>query len=367
MKHKTIFNKDYIIDNDKRYYMEMIIIPIVLGMFATLMTIMNIYKDYKTLYIATVLFAIVMFIIALANYFSEKVTMLTELAFFVSCVTIYAFFIITGLPDGVSVIWMCLFASFCYLLFGLKKGLIYSGIMFCMLVFFFWIPLGNNLIVGIDLYSVTMLDRFPFIYIASSMLGLFFEVVRKETNDKLVSLKRKFEKMSYTDQLTNCPNRYALKNWMSAYTKDSAINVGFLIIDIDDFKSVNDKYGHIFGDKVLIQISNMLRKFDSNMKVCRWGGEEFCCIFSGICIEDVKRKAEEIRLAIYDTQFTEGKTVAHITVSIGVSYCDSWKNNYEDIMVYNADLALYKSKENHKNQVVIYTPQLRKEKEIENY
>jgi diguanylate cyclase (GGDEF)-like protein len=113
------------------------------------------------------------------------------------------------------------------------------------------------------------------------------------------------------------------------------------LIDIDNFKQVNDRWGHDTGDEVLVQTArifhSMIRKQDL---VGRWGGEEFLVIVPGPC--DFKILAERLRNTIASLKFSHGATSFGITVSIGVA-CAQPSEQIDQILK-NADQALYQSK-----------------------
>jgi diguanylate cyclase (GGDEF)-like protein len=161
---------------------------------------------------------------------------------------------------------------------------------------------------------------------------------RKETLEveiKIDPLTKTYRKPYFDIQLEK-----ALK-----HDKDIAV----VVLDIDNFKHVNDKYGHFVGDIVLKEftalIKENLRKDDL---IARWGGEEFLILFKNIEKESIIIKVEELRRLIDEYTFTE---VKHITSSFGLAYA-----NIEDTsksILKRADEALYKAKNNGKNCIYI--------------
>ncbi len=173
------------------------------------------------------------------------------------------------------------------------------------------------------------------------------------------------KKQSIKDPLTGLYNRRFLEETLpkiisSANRRHS--KVGFLMIDIDHFKKINDTYGHDIGDKVIQTISSVILNSirESDIAV-RFGGEEFLVILNNIhSINDVLRVAEKIRKTIEKTKCPTVKKTIKKTVSIGASlYSDNCQNVSECIK--NADLALYKAKNNGRNQVVIFDEKLKEE------
>lgn len=126
------------------------------------------------------------------------------------------------------------------------------------------------------------------------------------------------------------------------------------MVDLDDFKKVNDKFGHIAGDKVLQAVSgvfkNSLRKTDI---IARWGGEEFAVILSGTGPEDAQAVAERLRKRIERTVLSEPDL--SLTVSIGIA--SFTENMALQELVLAADRAMYRAKRS-KNKVVKYADEL---------
>jgi len=122
----------------------------------------------------------------------------------------------------------------------------------------------------------------------------------------------------------------------------------FLVLDIDHFKQVNDTYGHNSGDSVLKKLADLIksrqRKED---KVFRIGGEEFCIILKHLTKESAESTAEEIRLLVEKKVFIQSESV---TVSIGATMVQA--KDTPDSVMKRADKALYRAKNNGRNQVV---------------
>lgn len=120
-----------------------------------------------------------------------------------------------------------------------------------------------------------------------------------------------------------------------------------VVIDIDDFKLINDTYGHQVGDTVLKEFSDLIQ---SNIRgddlFARWGGEEFLLLLQGTDIEGAIKKVEQLRSLVSEHTFFE---IGHMTVSFGVAK----KEESDDIhsLLYRADKALYEAKDNGKNRV----------------
>lgn len=156
--------------------------------------------------------------------------------------------------------------------------------------------------------------------------------------------------LSVTDKLTNINNRMKLDQRLDAalsLAQRYQHHFSIIIIDIDHFKNINDKYGHLVGDyalKTLAQLlSNNIRDVDT---LGRWGGEEFLIICPGQTLEGGRLMAEKLRTIIDQYPF---KYFSHLSCSFGVAAYA--KDQNVDILLTRADNALYRAKDLGRNQV----------------
>ena len=154
------------------------------------------------------------------------------------------------------------------------------------------------------------------------------------------------------DKLTGLPNRYFMMDHLSAIQNSGELHDHWVsIIDIDDFKMINDTYGHNCGDSILIQISDLLMKNSEGYTVCRWGGEEFLLVgrLKGSTAECVE-KIEILRKQIMESLFVYEERKLQLTVTAG--YEEYREGTAIEEWINGADKKLYKGKRNGKNQVV---------------
>lgn len=156
------------------------------------------------------------------------------------------------------------------------------------------------------------------------------------------------------DVLTGLRNRHHLEHYIQKsmnYAVEGKGKISLLLFDLDNFKYINDTYGHAFGDKVLVSVADAIRAgISSEDYAFRWGGEEFLIITQS----DQNRAyivAERIRKVISDTHLKHDSDYVHFTVTIGVSSYEKGTTYKEMFRI--ADENLYKGKRNGKNQVVI--------------
>jgi len=157
--------------------------------------------------------------------------------------------------------------------------------------------------------------------------------------------------LSTKDALTGAYNRRYLEDVITQrinFLKRHDEPFSILILDIDDFKQINDTRGHQAGDKLLIQLVSLIHYHIRNIDcICRYGGEEFVIVLAGCAVEAAMVKAETIREDVAETE---------MTISIGVAvFDDASQNLLIDEHINLADLAMYQAKKSGKNKVVLYS------------
>lgn len=173
-----------------------------------------------------------------------------------------------------------------------------------------------------------------------------YSAIRQDITDKKYA-----QKLSITDKLTQTYNRLHLENILAKETQ-RANRYGeiysVIIMDIDNFKSVNDNYGHDAGDKILISVVEILKSRIRQTDVLgRWGGEEFLIICPKSDMDQAYIVAQKLRVAIQEHEFP---IIGRLTCSFGVSQYRS-KDKNSDAVIKKADEALYVSKESGRNMV----------------
>jgi diguanylate cyclase (GGDEF)-like protein/PAS domain S-box-containing protein len=170
-------------------------------------------------------------------------------------------------------------------------------------------------------------------------------------NIRMQAKVRGLEKLILLDELTGVGNRrfadIKLQEKISELKKYGWL-FGIIFSDIDNFKSINDTYGHDIGDRALKAVS---RTISANIRatdnVFRWGGEEFLTIVANTNPAQLSEMAERLRVLVGSTFLTVGKGLLSVTISSGVTIA-RYQDNYEDI-IKRADSLLYSSKAAGKN------------------
>jgi diguanylate cyclase (GGDEF)-like protein/PAS domain S-box-containing protein len=190
------------------------------------------------------------------------------------------------------------------------------------------------------------------------VLGVLEDITaRKVIEDKLKEVSCKLEELSRTDALTNIANRRYfdefLKNEWSRGSRNQS-GIALIIFDIDHFKQLNDKHGHLAGDQCLRLVADIAKNALKRPTdfIARYGGEEFVIILMDVTIEGAVKIAEDIRVAIEKARLThEGKSIG-VSVSLGVALEVPSKDTSPERLIATADQALYRAKDSGRNSVV---------------
>lgn len=178
------------------------------------------------------------------------------------------------------------------------------------------------------------------------------EIEVKKRTEELEEALVKIKEISITDKLTGLYNRHYLDTALEDIQKMAKrhdIQYGLVILDIDDFKAVNDTYGHIVGDVILKEFSLLLKNSIRETDILgRWGGEEFLIIISHTSEESILTLANHIRKKIENNTFPK---IKKMTASFGASLIK--KGDKINSFIYKADSALFKAKAKGKNRVEI--------------
>ena len=186
---------------------------------------------------------------------------------------------------------------------------------------------------------------------------LQMDALAKQINSLNLELK-KVKTKGMTDDLTKAYNRGAFDSYIRKILDQNTIKhspFSLLMLDIDDFKKINDSYGHQIGDRVLVALVSKCTEFirDEDF-LARYGGEEFVIVLPGASHRNALKKAQRLLKAIAGTLYTtdeekKGEGLS-ITVSIGVS--SFGKSDSVSTVIGRADKALYQAKRTGKNRVV---------------
>ncbi len=175
--------------------------------------------------------------------------------------------------------------------------------------------------------------------------------------NEFIKSQQILKKAATTDYLTGVLNRMSIiqriKEEVYKCRREGG-SFGIIMIDIDDFKSINDTYGHLAGDKVLVEftklVQSVLRRYD---KLGRIGGEEFLVFLLNCGLQEAYKISERIRTLLENTYITIDKNKIKITASFGIAIWDSKNDVSVDDLLKRADYCLYEAKRKGGNLTIM--------------
>jgi diguanylate cyclase (GGDEF)-like protein len=205
--------------------------------------------------------------------------------------------------------------------------------------------------------SATMLFGAPqtFSVAGTSMLtGLFIALLMLTVNAQMANRLRD---LLSTDELTRLGSRRSLNELgprFVARTEQEGNSIAVLMLDIDHFKRVNDRYGHAMGDTILRHCASVMRaNLRPNAMLARYGGEEFCALVPVDKMADARIVAERLRTQVMNSPFRFAEFEILSTISVGLALAKADQPLSQAIN--EADQALYMAKHNGRNQIAVFT------------
>ncbi len=252
--------------------------------------------------------------------------------------------------DSLYLFWIYLIPIVYFACFGNKRGLIPSAILFAIFCLFLFIPGLNKLTVGgkepQDGYDLEKVF-FVLYYVVCCFTGVILSLAYNTIVKKLDVVKDIYYQEANTDVVTGLRNQAFFLSYVNKIRQKSKIGdtIGLMFIDIDDFKVYNDKYGHIVGNQVLVEVANRLNQVPHDL-IVRWGGDEFAIIEKNLGRDEFIAKANFLLKSV------EGIHNG-VTISIGLSYYTIDENFDFDKVFNEADMQAIRAKGKGKNCIVI--------------
>lgn len=217
---------------------------------------------------------------------------------------------------------------------------------FCAYIALIYIGCSSFVIFNGPIYKVEGHAANLFLFFNSAVVISFIVWYTSYTIKLMIKSEKQLSNLAHRDRLTGLYNRHFMIDRMNALKDDYDEEYWLAMIDIDDFKKVNDTYGHNCGDYVLNEVANLMNEVCPDCLLGRWGGEEFLLIGSDI---DGMELMEEFRSKLYDKEFKYEEYEFKVSTTIGIaSYTDG--TSLEN-WIKTADDRLYYGKHNGKNQV----------------
>lgn len=189
----------------------------------------------------------------------------------------------------------------------------------------------------------------------SHYIGIYEDITESKTAQQHI------ERMAYTDTLTNLGNRpFFIRSLEEHFAREPVPSLCLLLVDIDNFKRINDTLGHQIGDKLLTSLARRLRNGLSQEAVlARFASNEFALLFEGMDLEEGQRMADQVLATLEKPLFVEGQLIS-VSGSLGLA-CSPLHGSDPDTLMKHAGQALHKAKANGKNQVQVFTEALHAE------
>ena len=192
-------------------------------------------------------------------------------------------------------------------------------------------------------------------YSTVERLANFIEEATREleaANEQLFDMNLKLSNMAVTDGMTSLYNRTEIQRRITECTEsEPAGRLSLIMLDLDDFKKINDTFGHKEGDQVICVLADLMKKHISGIRDAsagRWGGEEFMILLPQLTDQEALKIAEGIRRSFEEVAFPQA---GHRSVSLGVTQRKEQEDG--DSLVQRVDQALYEAKKEGKNRSVL--------------
>lgn len=188
--------------------------------------------------------------------------------------------------------------------------------------------------------------------VATFMIAFFYELASTYQMNLLTLSLERMTRMAKTDQLTGILNRWEFFYQASRQMQERSEGT-MIMIDLDDFKAINDTYGHAIGDQALKSVTQTIKSYIRDSELFgRIGGEEFAILLP-LGLHHAYKRAEAIRKAVAEIHFKRENVDLRLTISIGITSLLQDDVNVSEVL-NRADKGLYKAKESGKNTIVIW-------------
>lgn len=266
------------------------------------------------------------------------------------------FFFCGGFNSGMVI--YCLSGIFIASLHNRRKSQVFL-VLVSLLVFelaFALAYLHPELISGVS-YKVTVTDimvSFMLMTVTIYAVSTYLLHVYQSERNKREQLIQKLEFISKHDPLTGIYNRRHFIKRLGEHIWPNRVGYFILMYDIDNFKAINDNYGHPFGDMILCDIANLAKSFTNNSRdemAIRYGGDEFIQVFQAENMDTALARANTLRESIAKLTFMKHPEIS-ITVSGGIVECADDKFTHQNKMLSFVDGLLFLAKQHGRNQII---------------
>jgi diguanylate cyclase (GGDEF)-like protein len=210
----------------------------------------------------------------------------------------------------------------------------------------------------VQLIAAVGRDKTPDLELLGTVTRLNMELENKQK--ELSEAYARMEQLAIIDQVTELYNRHYFFTVVQHFFEEArrySQPLSCLMMDLDNFKAINDAHGHMFGDHVLRAVANRLKANSRKADLlARYGGEEFVLMTPNTNLKTARGLAERIRGAIERERFSVGEINARLTISIGLSGTEVVSQGPLEALIDSADQALYSAKRAGRNRCATYLP-----------
>lgn len=345
---KTSVSEDY--DQEKNRKIVVVNLFGLVGFFITFS------MGVTALFNQTYALAVVLFLAGAlfsGGHYYQRATHNTRVSSYIILYCLFALMVYLVHDGGVNntgPLWIFMVAPVTLFFMGLKYGLMNLGMFvlaICVVMFF-----PNDSLLNAA-YTHEFKLRLLYSFLTVTFLSSFYEYSRQQSFEFMQELSQKYERLAKLDPLTQLSNRrdaMSKLEYEQRRIERNQSSIGVLLCDVDNFKRINDQYGHDIGDKVLVELAKVfssgIRKQDT---VARWGGEEFIFILPQTSSQQAFIVAEKIRKRLYE-QLLVDEMDHPVTISIGIGEINLSTTVHD--AVNEADKYLYVAKNAGRNCVM---------------
>lgn len=339
------------LDDEKRLYMQIALFAMLLHIaYVIIFSFLSIDALMKYNIFSALFYIAIIFVVKKGLYKLSVIAVHTEVVLFVGISSLYG-----GMSMGMGM-YLLSMASMVYFCPFEHKQIPYI-LAICHALMYVVLRIYTNFftiycVPDLSIEAKTFLHVFnacgSFMIILLSVLLMDLLALRKQNSLKKENLN--LAAQANYDYLTGLQSRHFFTTRVEQL--DPSVDISVAIGDIDDFKRINDTYGHTCGDYVLHSVADLMRKSinPEYAYICRWGGEEFTFLFHGISFDDACAELEKLRKRIENHHFKYNDERFNVTMTFGI--VPSLGKPVTSKTIDSADKLLYKGKTQGKNQVV---------------
>ncbi len=351
---KNIIGKN-ILSVDTRYHMQDTLLIALMIICGFTLTLCNIVLHEWYLLIDTGIFFVYSIVLFVCNLLIWKkigkyIHFLTSIP---TWMLIIPYFSLAPI-DPIYTYWISFIPVLLISTLGLKRGW-WGGIgIFVISLIFQVTPLREILPytqpVAIENYTIYVVT-YTLTAFLSLLLGFSVTVFNEFIIEKLASLEARYYDASRTDKLTGLSNQMRFSQYIDSLKKNykEGETINLMFIDVDNFKSINDNYGHLVGNDVLVLLAKAFTMNPHELTI-RWGGDEFVIIEKNKTKEEFVKEANDLIKTVSEIRHPDYPDL-QVTISVGISIQKIDKNFSFDKFINSADDSVNKAKRQGKNQV----------------